>query len=132
MVRKKVELVLIIFFASGFSGLIYESVWSHYVKLFLGHAAYAQTLVLTVFIGGLALGSWICSRIAERIRNPLRIYAMIEAAIGTIALVFHALFVATTDWAFASLLPSTCEQASTFCLSQWLLAAAMLMPQSIM
>ena len=132
MVRKRVELVLIIFFASGFSGLIYESVWSHYVKLFLGHAAYAQTLVLTVFIGGLAAGSWICSRIAERIRNPLRVYAMIEAAIGAVALVFHAVFVATTDWAFASLLPASCEQASTFCVSQWLLAAAMLVPQSIM
>ena len=132
MVRKRVELVLIIFFASGFSGLIYESVWSHYVKLFLGHAAYAQTLVLTVFIGGLAAGSWICSRIAERITNPLRVYALIEATIGAVALVFHAVFVATTDWAFASLLPASCEQASTFCLSQWLLAAAMLVPQSIM
>ncbi len=131
-VRKRVELVLIIFFASGFSGLIYESVWSHYVKLFLGHAAYAQTLVLTVFIGGLAAGSWICARIAERIRNPLRVYALIEAAIGAVALLFHAIFVAATDWAFASLLPASCDQASTFCLSQWLLAAGMLVPQSIM
>jgi hypothetical protein len=49
---------------SGSSGLIYESVWSHYVKLFLGHAAYAQTLVLVVFVGGLALGSWLCARFA--------------------------------------------------------------------
>ena len=44
-----------IFTLSGFSGLIYESIWSHYLKLFLGHAAYAQTLVLTVFMGGMAL-----------------------------------------------------------------------------
>jgi len=28
-----------IFTISGFSGLIYESIWSHYLKLFLGHAA---------------------------------------------------------------------------------------------
>ena len=38
-----------IFFASGFAGLIYESIWTHYLKLFLGHAAYAQTLVLAIF-----------------------------------------------------------------------------------
>ena len=36
----------LVFGLSGFSGLIYESVWSHYLKLFLGHAAYAQALVL--------------------------------------------------------------------------------------
>tara|TARA_B100000809_G_C14614854_1_gene342587 strand:+ start:121 stop:276 length:156 start_codon:yes stop_codon:yes gene_type:complete len=34
-------ILFIIFAASGFSGLIYESIWSHYLKLFLGHAAYA-------------------------------------------------------------------------------------------
>ena len=39
--------ILLLFTASGFAGLIYESIWSHYLKLFLGHAAYAQTLVCT-------------------------------------------------------------------------------------
>jgi hypothetical protein len=41
-----------IFVFSGFSGLIYESILTHYLKLFLGHAAYAQTLVLAIFRGG--------------------------------------------------------------------------------
>ena len=36
----------VLFTASGFAGLIYESIWTHYLKLFLGHAAYAQSLVL--------------------------------------------------------------------------------------
>ena len=70
--KKRVDLLFLAFFASGFSGLIYESVWAHYVKLFLGHAAYAQTLVLVIFIGGLAAGAALCARFAERIRNPLR------------------------------------------------------------
>ena len=52
--RRGTDTVLLIFFVSGFCGLIYESVWAHYVKLMLGHAAYAQTLVLVVFIGGSA------------------------------------------------------------------------------
>jgi predicted membrane-bound spermidine synthase len=130
--NRKVEAVFVLFFISGASGLVYESVWSHYLKLFLGHAAYAQTLVLVVFIGGLALGSWLCSRVAGRIRNPLRLYAMIEAATGLLALVFHSIFVSAVDWGYASLLPAACEQASAFCPAQWLLASLLLAPQSIL
>jgi hypothetical protein len=51
-----------LFTASGFAGLIYESLWTHYLKLFLGHAAYAQSLVLVVFMGGMAGGAAICAR----------------------------------------------------------------------
>ena len=64
-----------LFAASGFAGLIYESIWTHYLKLFLGHAAYAQTLVLAIFMGGLALGSWLSSRWSARWRDLLVAYA---------------------------------------------------------
>jgi predicted membrane-bound spermidine synthase len=131
-VRKRIDLLFVIFFVSGFSGLIYESVWSHYVKLFLGHAAYAQTLVLVVFIGGLALGAWIVSRLAERLRNPLRLYAMVELATGILGLLFHGIFSVAIDWGYATLLPTACEQSSAFCPAQWGLAAALLAPQSIL
>ncbi|HET9579641.1 MAG TPA: fused MFS/spermidine synthase, partial [Usitatibacter sp.] len=130
--KRKTELVFVLFFFSGMAGLIYESVWSHYVKLFLGHAAYAQTLVLVVFIGGLALGSWLCARAAERIRNPLRLYAFVEGAIGVMALVFHWTFVHAVEWGYTTLLPATCEPTSTFCAGQWLLSALLLAPQSIL
>src|SRR5882724_7073296 len=80
----------LIFTVSGFAGLIYESIWSHYLKLFLGHAAYAQTLVLALFMGGMAVGAWICSRYSERWPNLLRRYALAEGAIGLAALGFHA------------------------------------------
>jgi predicted membrane-bound spermidine synthase len=130
--KNRADPLFVLFFVSGFSGLIYESVWSHYVKLFLGHAAYAQTLVLVVYIGGLALGSWLCARWTSSIANPLRAYAFIEGAIGLAALVFHRVFVATTDWGYATLLPSTCEPASAFCAGQWALSALLLAPQSIL
>jgi hypothetical protein len=38
--------------SSGFAGLVYQAIWSHYLGLSLGHAAYAQTLVLAIFMGG--------------------------------------------------------------------------------
>ena len=31
-----------LFALSGFCGLIYESIWAYYLKLFVGHAAYAR------------------------------------------------------------------------------------------
>ena len=130
--RRSTDTVLLLFFVSGFCGLIYESVWAHYVKLMLGHAAYAQTLVLVVFIGGLALGSWLCARVAERIRNPLLGYALIEGVIGIFALAFHRIFLAAMNWGYDQLLPTACEQAATFCGPQWALAAALLAPQSIL
>ena len=43
--------IYLIFGLSGFTGIIYESVWSHYLKLLIGHAAYAQALVLIIFMG---------------------------------------------------------------------------------
>jgi spermidine synthase len=130
--NRRSDPIFVLFFISGFSGLIYESVWSHYVKLFLGHAAYSQTLVLVVFVGGLALGAWLCSRIAERLRNPLRIYAAVELAIGLMALVSHWVFVSAVDWGYATLLPASCNPESTFCAGQWLLSALLLAPQSIL
>ena len=94
-----------LFTASGFAGLIYESVWTHYLKLFLGHAAYAQSLVLAVFMGGMAAGAAYCGRLSTRLANPLAVYAVVEAIVGIAALAFHAVFTGVTDWSYDSLLP---------------------------
>src|SRR3990170_874376 len=96
----------LLFTLSGFAGLIYESIWTHYLKLFLGHAAYAQSLVLVVFMGGMALGAAVCARISARLKNPLAGYALVEAVVGLAALGLHEVFVAVTDWSYASLLPA--------------------------
>src|SRR5918992_137886 len=95
----------VLFTASGFAGLIYESVWTQYLKLFLGHAAYAQSLVLAVFMGGMAAGAAYCGRLSARLANPLAIYALVEALIGLAALVFHPVFVGATEWSYEYRLP---------------------------
>src|SRR5881392_2090308 len=104
--RVPIQVFFALFTISGFAGLIYESIWSHYLKLFLGHAAYAQALVLALFMGGMAIGSWLCSSRSERWRNLLRSYAAAEALIGLAAFLFHPAFVAATDTAYASILPA--------------------------
>ena len=103
--RIPVGVFFALFTISGFAGLIYQSIWSHYLKLFLGHAAYAQTLVLGIFMGGMALGAWLVSRYTGRIRNLLLGYALAELGIGVLAIAFHRIFVAATGWAYDAVLP---------------------------
>jgi predicted membrane-bound spermidine synthase len=121
----------LLFIASGFAGLIYESVWTHYLKLYLGHAAYAQSLVLIVFMGGMALGAAACARFSTRVRNPLAAYAAIEGVIGICALVFHSLFAATTDWSYDALLPALGSDGLALA-AKLALSGALILPQSIL
>ena len=120
-----------IFFASGVCGLIYESIWSHYLKLMLGHAAYAQAVVLVVFVGGLALGAWLTGRFSERIRSPILVYAAIEAAVAVAAFSFQGLFEKVSAWAATDLLPSACAAPGP-CMASWWLAAALILPPAIL
>lgn len=120
-----------LFFTSGFAGLIYESIWTHYLKLFLGHAAYAQALVLTIFMGGMAAGSVVAARYSSRINNPLRCYALIEALIGVCALVFHQCFeLATTSFYDATL--GEHLGPIGFIFAKWSLATLLILPQSML
>ena len=121
----------LLFTVSGFAGLIYESIWTHYLKLYLGHAAYAQSLVLVVFMGGMALGAAGCARFSARLRSPLAAYALIEALIGLAALGFHEAFVALTDWSFAALLPALGGAWSVLG-AKLALACLLILPQSVL
>jgi predicted membrane-bound spermidine synthase len=120
-----------VFVVSGFTGLIYESVWSHYLKLFLGHAAYAQTLVLAIFMGGMAFGSWAVAHYSFRIRQLLWGYVLVEALIGTLGLCFHQTFVAAADFSFASVIPAL-PTALLIHAYKWSLAALLILPQSVL
>src|SRR5215216_1139551 len=96
----------LLFILSGAAGLIYESVWARYISLLVGHSAYAQVIVLVIFLGGMAIGSLLVGKWSERIQSPLLWYAIVEAIIAMIAVVFHPTFVATTDLAYNHILPS--------------------------
>ncbi|MCL2688450.1 MAG: hypothetical protein FWE57_01210 [Chitinispirillia bacterium] len=120
-----------LFFISGVSGLIYESIWSQYLKQFLGHAAYAQTLVLVIYMGGMALGAWITSLFAVKIRNLLLGYAVVEIALGLFALYFHDAFVAYLDVSFGTVIPSL-GNSSLINIYKWATASFIILPQSML
>ena len=84
--RRVTALVLGCFFLSGASGLVFEAVWTRELTLVFGSTALAMSTVLSVFMGGLALGSWLAGRWADRIEDRLRAYALAEAGVGIYAL----------------------------------------------
>ncbi len=120
-----------LFVLSGFAGLIYQSIWSHYLGLTLGHAAYAQTLVLAMFMGGMALGAWLVSRHGERLKRLIFGYAVVEAVIGLMGLLFHPFFLFYTDFSQDTVLPAVGGLGLSW-LWQWGSAAALIAPQTIL
>ena len=124
-------LMLWLFLASGFAGLLYQSLWSHYLGLVVGHAAYAQSLVLAIFMGGMALGAWAAGRAMPRWSRLLRLYAVAEALIGVYGLAFHPLFDGYLHVSQAMVLPWLGASAAAQAYP-WVTAALMLMPACVM
>ena len=88
--------VLFCFFFSGLAGLIYQVLWLRMIDKIVGSAPFAVATVLTVFMGGLALGSWLAARYIDRIpsrRNLLSLYGKAELAIGIYGILLPVLIV---------------------------------------
>lgn len=95
-----IRLIYVLFVISGFLGLIYESLWARYLKLFLGHSSYGQVLTIFIYMGGLSIGSFLGGRLIKRKWNPFYIYAISELGIGLLGLIYHPLFKLSTSWIY--------------------------------
>jgi len=94
-------LILGCFFISGLTGLTYEILWMRMIVKIIGSSPFAVSIVLTVFMAGLGLGSYLAGRTIDRIKEPLtliRIYGILELAIGGYGLIFPLLL-----WVFKPL-----------------------------
>ena len=77
-----------LFFLSGASALIYEVVWVRYFSLIFGGSHLAVTTVLSVFMAGLALGSFVIGKRVDLSDKPLRMYGFLEIGIAAFAVLF--------------------------------------------
>ena len=86
-----------LFFLSGACGLVYQVVWARMLVVVFGATVLAVSTVLSAFMAGLALGSFLCGRWVDGrgagggVSRPLRVFAILEAGVGLYALVFPAL-----------------------------------------
>jgi spermidine synthase len=81
----------IFFLISGFCGILYEILWLRLAMAQFGVTTALTSIVISMFMAGLGLGSWGSGRLIHkyerRIRTPaLRLYALAELLIGVSAL----------------------------------------------
>jgi predicted membrane-bound spermidine synthase len=70
--------LIAVFFGSGASALIFETLWFRLAGLAFGNSVWASALVLSSFMAGLAMGNGVLARFSRRVQRPLRLYALLE------------------------------------------------------
>lgn len=91
----------LLFFLSGACGLVYEVIWGKYLSLFIGNTTHAHMIVLATFMGGLAAGSFLFGRIADRM-PPLKLYAWLEIGIGCYGILYSPIVEFAKDIYFST------------------------------
>ncbi len=80
--------LLILFFVSGATSLLYEVLWMRRLTLVFGATQLAIATVLAAFMAGLAIGALAGGKVADRRRDLLRLYGLLELGIGLYAVAF--------------------------------------------
>lgn len=83
----RVRLALVIAFISGLTSLAYQVTWTRLLASGTGNTTYVFTVILAVFLVGIALGATIFNVVRPRLRDPVRLLAMTQIAVAALALV---------------------------------------------
>ena len=89
--------IVAVFVLSGAAGLVYEVVWARQLVLVFGNTTQAVSVILTGYFGGMAAGSYLGGRLADRLRSPLLLYGLLEILVAVVALVTPATFLLVHD-----------------------------------
>ncbi len=88
--------LLRLFFLSGASGLLYQVLWIRIFTSILGGTTQSMSAVVSAFMLGMAAGSYIFGRIADRTPRAVRLCGLLELAAGAAAALAFVLFIATS------------------------------------
>jgi len=121
----------IVYFLSGLASLAAEIVWFKYLTLTFGATTAAAATLVAVFMGGLALGSALAGKAAARLRNPARVYALLEIGVAIFALATPSLFEAV-DRGYVAAYPHVSGSATGLLAVRFGLAAAALLAPTIL
>ncbi len=78
-------ILLFVFFLSGACALAYQIIWIRLFGLVFGGTVVSMSVIIAVFMGGLALGSHVIGRYAVRVGNRVRLYGILEIILGVLA-----------------------------------------------
>jgi len=99
----KTRWFFLFFLVSGFCSLVYEVVWLRLAMARFGVTTPMVSIVLSVFMAGLGIGSWVGGVFVRRLDRsqaavPLRLYGAVEFLIGVSGLVVPFMIEAGYRW----------------------------------
>ncbi|NCO65602.1 MAG: hypothetical protein COW32_07720 [Candidatus Aquicultor secundus] len=80
------QIAVYAFAFSGMAALIYEVIWTRELSLVFGSTVYAVSMMLTAFMSGLSLGSFLGGRWADRVKNLIGLFGSLELGIAAFGL----------------------------------------------
>ncbi|MBY0550243.1 MAG: fused MFS/spermidine synthase [Candidatus Obscuribacterales bacterium] len=126
--RREFVIVAVLFLLSGLSSLIYQVIWTRMLVFVFGSTTFASSTVLAVFMGGLAIGSFVAGRKSDKIANPFLWYGILEGIIGIFALAAPHLFSGIGIPLYKMIYQSMHLSIIPFSILRFLVAALILLP----
>ena len=87
----KILAPFVLFFLSGFTGLVYQVLWMKELKILFGSTTYATSTTLCAFFFGLLVGSYFFGKRVHKYKSSLKAYGMLELAVASSALLYFIL-----------------------------------------
>ncbi|MEY3395386.1 MAG: hypothetical protein RL346_1622 [Verrucomicrobiota bacterium] len=84
-------MIIVLVFASGAAGLMYQVSWMKQLGLLFGNTSQAAAATLAAFFAGLGTGSWWWGKRLSGATRPMRSYAWLEFGIAVSALTYFAI-----------------------------------------
>ena len=83
----RVQLALVVSFLSGLTSLAYQVTWTRLLASGTGNTTYVFTVILAIFLAGIAIGAMVFNVIRPRLRDPLRLLAVTQILVAALALI---------------------------------------------
>ncbi|MDP6657423.1 MAG: fused MFS/spermidine synthase [Nitrospinaceae bacterium] len=123
-------------FISGTASLVYELIWIRQLALVFGGTLYAISAVLCAFMTGLALGAWAIGQYINSqnkkgmVLDSVRLYGLLEGAIGLYALFFPIGLDLLTEW-YAPIVTGTLDPGSQLHWIEFGLSTMLMLPATV-
>ncbi len=122
--------VLVVFFVSGVSALLYQVAWLKYLGFVFGNTVHAAATLIAVFLAGLGIGGYLFGRFLHRAR-ALILYGILEALIGALG-AFSPNAFALLDDAYVAAYPSIAGAPLSLAFFRIVAASLALLPPTIL
>ncbi len=76
----------VLFFGTGLSGLLLEQSFERWLSTVVGASRQSGAIVLALYFVGLALGARLFGPLSRRVRDGVRLYGLLEGAVGLYAM----------------------------------------------